>query len=698
MTTIQSSFQSSYSLSVYEDVPRGSSLLRVKASDRDIGSNGQVRFFISESGFMVDSVLGVVSVIDKMDREKKPFYSFSVLAEDQGDVQRSATATINITVLDVNDCGPVFSSESLTLHVFENGEDSSQHTHQIYASDEDLGVNSQLTYSIESGNDQSLFSLHSNGTFQILEDLDREVKSQYMLKVIAVDSGFPSLTSTGTLVIVVDDVNDNAPIFDNDTFNSHILEDSPVGTVFWRITASDLDKGTNGQLRYSLEGPDVPFSINETSGDLFTISALDREAVALYRFLVTVIDGHPTKPLSSSAAVSVKVEDVNDNFPSFLYGPYVANVPTGITKGSVVCTVMAEDADAGLNAKLNFSLHGQQAHLFSINPRTGTVFTTDSVKRRNDITVDVHVQDGADMPKMDTTTLTVRFQNNSYFPQIAIQIYKDILSEDAATGTLVAIVTAETLRNVPVSFYLASGNFGEVFELHHSTGELTVKDPLDFETNMHFHLVVEARDSGIPPFSSYGELHINVSDVNDNPPVFSQSIYRCDIYENLASSRVCSVLSTDADSGVFAEVEYFILAGNIGGAFKIDKNHGSLSTTKRLDRENLPYYNLTIKAIDKENNSLSAVAAVIIVVLDTNDHAPRFSQIFIAEVPEDAPVGFSVIQITATDEDVGLNALIEYTIIGQNSEFPFSIDKTTGTLLVLLPLDREDQDHYIVKG
>lgn len=123
--------QSSYSLSVYEDVPRGSSLLRVDASDRDIGSNGQVRFFISESGFMVDSVLGVVSVIDKMDREKKPFYSFSVLAEDQGDVQRSATATINITVLDVNDCVPIFSSESLTLHVFENGEDSSQHTHQV---------------------------------------------------------------------------------------------------------------------------------------------------------------------------------------------------------------------------------------------------------------------------------------------------------------------------------------------------------------------------------------------------------------------------------------------------------------------------------------------------------------------------------------------------------------------------------------
>ncbi|XP_016363179.1 protocadherin Fat 4-like [Sinocyclocheilus anshuiensis] len=690
--------QSSYSLSVYEDVPRGTSLLRVNASDQDIGSNGQVRFSVSESGFMVDSVLGVVSVIDKMDHEKKPFYSFFVIAEDQGDIQRSATATISITVLDVNDCVPLFSSESLTLHVFENGEDSSQHSHQIHASDEDSDeVNGQLTYSIESGNDESLFSLRSNGTFQILEDLDRELKSQYMLKVIAVDSVFPSLTGTGTLVIVVDDVNDNIPIFDSESFSTHILEDSPVGTAFLRVTASDLDDGTNGQLRYSLEGLELPFYINETSGDLFTTSALDRETAAFYQFLVTVTDGHPTKPLSSSAVISVTVEDVNDHFPSFLYGPYVANVPALITKGSVICTVMAKDADAGLNAKLNFSLHGQHAHLFSMNSRTGTVFMTDSVKRRNDITVEVHVQDGADLPKMDTTTLTVRFHNDTYFPHIAVQVYKDVLSEDAPTGTLVAIVTAETQRNAPVSFYLASGNFEEVFELHHSTGELTVKDPLDFVTNMYFHLIVEARDSGIPPFSSYAELNLNISDVNDNPPVFSQNIYKCEVYENLASSRVCDVLATDADSGVFAEVEYFILAGNSEGAFKIDKIRGSLFLTKRLDREKIPYYNLTLKAVDKENNSLSAIAAVVIVVLDTNDHAPRFSQIFIVEVPEDAPVGFSVIQITATDEDVGLNAVIEYKIIGQNGEFPFSIDKTTGTLLVLHPLDREDQDHYIVK-
>ncbi|XP_056330093.1 protocadherin Fat 4-like [Danio aesculapii] len=570
--------QSSYSLSIYEDVSRGTSILKVDASDCDIGPNGLVRFSISESGFMVDSVLGIVLVIEKMDREKTPFYSFSVFAEDQGDVQRSTTATINITILDVNDCMPIFSPESL-----------------IY--------------------------------------------------------------------------------------------------MFWKMERTLLSK----HIRYSLAGLDFPFLINATSGDLFTVSALDRETVPFYRFLVIVSDGHPTMPLSSSAAVVVTIDDVNDNFPSFLYGPYVANIPFGLTKGSVVCTVMAEDADVELNAKLNFSLQGQHAHLFSINSHTGTVFISDSISRRNDITVDVHVQDGAEMAKMDTTTLTVRFWNDSYFPQIAVQVNKNILFEDTPIDTLVAIVTAETLRNATVYFYLPSGNFGEVFELHPSTGELTIKDALDFETNMYFHLIVEARDSGIPPFSSYAELHLNISDVNDNPPVFSQDIYRCEVYENMASSRVCNVLAKDADSGVFAEVLYFILDGNIESTFKIDKNRGTLSTTKRLDREQIPYYKFSIKAIDKENNSLLAVASIIVKVLDTNDHAPRFAKIFITEVPENAPIGFSVIQIVATDEDAGLNAVIEYTIIGHNSEFPFNIDKTTGTLFVSHPLDREDQDHYIVK-
>lgn len=112
--------QASYSVLIYEDTPRGASLLTIQASDNDTGNNGEVRYEISESGFVVDKVLGVVSVVQQLDRERISFYSFIVTAMDKGDSIRSSTATINITLLDVNDCVPVFFKDLLTLHVLEN--------------------------------------------------------------------------------------------------------------------------------------------------------------------------------------------------------------------------------------------------------------------------------------------------------------------------------------------------------------------------------------------------------------------------------------------------------------------------------------------------------------------------------------------------------------------------------------------------
>lgn len=123
--------QASYSVHIYEDTSRGTSLLTIQANDDDAGHNGEVRYEISESGFVVDSVLGTVSVIHPLDRERNSFYSFIVTAMDKGDIQRSSTATINITLLDINDCVPVFSQELLTLHVLENVEEPLQIAHQV---------------------------------------------------------------------------------------------------------------------------------------------------------------------------------------------------------------------------------------------------------------------------------------------------------------------------------------------------------------------------------------------------------------------------------------------------------------------------------------------------------------------------------------------------------------------------------------
>ncbi|GLD53473.1 protocadherin Fat 4-like isoform X1, partial [Lates japonicus] len=321
--------QSTYSLTVREDIPRGTSLFLVQAHDQDTGPNGRVRYMMTQaSPFVVDAVRGVITVMDKLDREKDSNYTLSITVVDQGDIPRSATAAISVTVLDINDFAPQFSPETLIVRVMENEEDPSQLKHQLSALDEDLGVNSQLTYFIQKGNSDGLFSITPNGTFQILHSLDREKESLYIVMVIAVDSGLPPLTGTLTVHVMVDDINDNHPEFTEEVYNTIVSEDTPTGTVFAMITASDSDEGVSGELRYFMENPDVPFAIEETSGELFTTEVLDRETVAIYRLTVIGSDKHPTQPLSSSVIVTVLIGDINDHWPQFMNSPYVAYVPT----------------------------------------------------------------------------------------------------------------------------------------------------------------------------------------------------------------------------------------------------------------------------------------------------------------------------------------------------------------------------------
>ncbi|KAJ8256466.1 hypothetical protein COCON_G00186180 [Conger conger] len=671
-----------------EDVPRGTSLLQVRARDPDVGPNGRVRYQLSHSHFAVDPVRGVVVATGRLDREKSPSYSFAVVAVDQGDPPRSATVSVNVTLSDVNDCAPLFTPQSISLHVQENSPDLPRVIHQVSALDEDLGMNSQLTYSITRGNEEGLFSLSPGGTLRVLHSLDREQRTQHMLHIMAVDSGIPPLTGTATALIHVDDLNDNRPLFPQGVISAVVAEDVPVGTVIATVTAFDPDHGANGEVRYALEEGSAPFSIDEVSGAVLTTGALDRESVGSYLLTVTGSDLHPTHPLLSAAVVSVLVRDVNDHRPRFLNSPYVANVPS---------TVAAVDADMGRNAQLTFSMFGHNSSQLSISPARGEIFTSDVLSGAEDITVGVRVEDGGDDPKDDITTVTVRFQNASEFPVVTVDTRRPLISEDEPLNTLVAVVTGESNRTELISYYLASGHFGEVFQLHPETGELTISSPLDYEANQEFLIWVEARDAGLPPFSSYAEIHINISDVNDNSPVFTQSVYRCETLENSLAGPVCGVSAVDADSGVYGKVQYSILSGNADNTFTIDSDTGILGTVKSLDREKISDYNLTIQAADKENDVNTDTAVVLVVVLDVNDNAPRFSQIFFTEIPEDTPVGFTAIQITSTDEDIGVNAVIVYTVIDQSGSLPFALDGASGNLVVVRLLDRETQDRYVVK-
>ncbi|XP_066556278.1 protocadherin Fat 4 [Amia ocellicauda] len=548
--------KSSYKVTVMEDVPRGLPLCQVFASDADGGPNGQIRYSIYQSQFVIDSLSGDISVMGSLDREKHPSYTLTVIAMDQGDVPRSATATVHVLLTDVNDFVPTFSPSLVTVHVLENLEQLPLAIEQVSAIDEDLGVNSQLTYTITRGNEDELFALSPTGTLSVWHSLDRELKAHYTLEVIAVDSG------------------------------------------------------------------------------------------------------------------------------------------------SIVCAVRAVDLDTGINAQLTFSLFGSNSDQFSIDPIRGVIFAAHTTTAPKDMTLSVRVRDGGKEPKTDTTTVTVRFQSASQIPRVAAASHEHLLSEDVALNTQVTVVTAESERRGlvgPISYYLAAGNFEEAFQVHQQTGILTVNNPLDYETNSEFQIWVEARDAGLPPYSSYIKIHISISDVNDNAPVFTRSSYRCEVFENMPASLVCQVLAVDLDRGFNGEVQYSILTGDTENTFTVDADTGVIRTRKSIDREKTWVYNLTVQARDKGNRFHTGTTLVVVTVLDTNDNAPRFSQIFFTEIPENTPVGFTVIQITSTDADIGVNAVSTYMIVNTSGSVPFAIDNSNGYVTVIRPLDREIKDHYVVR-
>uniref|UniRef100_A0A8D3DRM0 Protocadherin Fat 4 n=1 Tax=Scophthalmus maximus TaxID=52904 RepID=A0A8D3DRM0_SCOMX len=691
--------QNIYDIEIEENTLTGTDVIQVFASDADEGTNGQIRFSISggnsNSDFRIDSVTGVISVAKQLDREARPSYSLVVQAADRGSSPRVDRATVNIVLLDANDCSPAFELSPYTVNVQENLESLPKNILQVVARDDDQGANSQLSYMLSGGNDEGAFSLSSSGQLSLTRTLDREARGKYVLLVTATDSGSPPLSGTGTVTVLVDDENDNVPVFPSSAFHTTITEDAPTGTDVLLVNSSDADVGVNGVVSYSLTGGHGQFSINPATGQIITSSLLDREDRANYQLLVVATDGGQPEGLSSSATVSVTVTDINDNPPRFHHHPYVTHIPASTATGSLVFAVTVTDEDSGSNAQLHYSLMGRNSEKFKIDPVRGAITANEKLTGSSEVTLTVRVKDGGANPKTDMTTVTVRFVTGGNFPVIKVKERAFTFPESQPTNHVVTTVTGSSMRGGPLSYYIASGNLDYAFHIDQLSGELSIRHSLDYEHIQKYVLWVEARDQGFPPYSSYEKVEINVLDVNDNHPVFDKDPFHAEILENLSPQRLLMVSAVDLDSGPNGQLEYGIIDGNKENSFNINRATGEIRTTRPLDREKVAQYALKVKATDRGLPPKNTAVKVLISVLDVNDNAPRFSKIFSATVAENAPVGYTVTRVTTTDEDAGSNAISRYSIT--DTSLPFNINPSTGDITISRLLNREDTDHYIVK-
>ncbi|NWT14473.1 PCDGA protein, partial [Vireo altiloquus] len=292
-----------------------------------------------------------------LDREEAAFHELVLRAMDGGDPARTGTARIRVTVVDANDNAPVFSQAEYTVRVPEDIPVGSTLV-TIKATDSDEGLNGNVKYSLKkiTAKASKIFQLDPDtGAITLLRSLDFEEGDSYELEVQAHDGG--GLFDTAKVVITVTDVNDNAPELTVSSALTAISEDSPSGTVVALLHVQDRDSGANGQVRCSLEG-EVPFRLQNSQGGYYSVVTareLDREQVSEYNVTVRAADGG-SPPLQSSAVLSLRVLDVNDNAPVFAQERYSARVAENNAAGALVLRVRATDADWGQNARVRYRL------------------------------------------------------------------------------------------------------------------------------------------------------------------------------------------------------------------------------------------------------------------------------------------------------------------------------------------------------
>ena len=300
--------------------------------------------------------------------------------------------------------------------------------------------------------------------------------------------------------------------------------------------------------------------------------------------------------------MSIILEDNNDNPPLFT-SPSKVVVSEDASAGTSVFQVKAEDLDEGRNGYIEFQLHPADTAMFSIGPVDGIVrIRSATLDRESSDTYELRViaTDKGVPPQSSTMTLTIIVGDvNDNSPVFNPRTYDATLPESVVIGSYVLTVTAtdrDISINADIRYLISSGNENQDFRLDSHTGELYINNGLDYERNVEYSITVTVQDLGELHLSDTATIHITVTDLNDNAPVFLDAPYIAYVQENTPPSQVTTISAVDYDSASFANTKYSIVDGD--STFLIDQNTGVITSTRQLDREERSQYQLHVKAMD----------------------------------------------------------------------------------------------------
>uniref|UniRef100_A0A8D1BKX0 Cadherin domain-containing protein n=2 Tax=Sus scrofa TaxID=9823 RepID=A0A8D1BKX0_PIG len=675
--------------SVMEEAESGSFVANL-AKDLGLGvgelaaREAQVVSEDNEPRLQLDLQTGELILNEKLDREEMCgstetcVMHFQVLLKKPMGVFRA-----ELLVRDINDHSPEFPEREMTLKILETSPPGTVFPLKK-AQDLDVGNNNIQNYSI-SPNSYFHVSTRNRGDGRkypelvLDKELDREEQAELRLTVTALDGGSPPRSGTAQVRILIVDVNDNAPEFAQTHYQVQVPEDSPVGTLVVKVSARDLDAGTNGEISYSLfyssQEISSTFELNSISGEVRLIKKLDFETVSSYELDIDASDGGG---LSGKCSVSIEVVDVNDNSPELTISSLTSPIPENAPE-TEVALFRIRDRDSGDNGRMVCSIQDDLPFLLKPSEENFYTLVTDGPldrEERAEYNITISVSDLGTPRRHTQHNLTVRVADvNDNAPAFSQPAYTLRVRENNSPALHIGTVRAtdaDAGANALLTYSLLPPSdphlpLASLVAINPDTGQLFALRALDYEALRAFDFQVRAADRGAPALSSQARVRVLVADANDHAPVVlypppNASAPCTELLPRAAEPGylLAKVVAVDGDAGQNAWLSYRLLQATEPGLFGVGAHSGEVRTARPLSERDAPRQRLLLLVRDHGEPPLSASVPLHVLLVD------GFSQPYLPppEAPGRAPGAGAGADEPLTVALVGALACVSALLVG----------------------------------
>ncbi|KAM9849743.1 uncharacterized protein ACBR49_007034 [Aulostomus maculatus] len=627
----------------------------------------------NEPPFRVNQDDGILYVNRKIDREEVCDRSKVCLIELKTVLENPLEVHyVSVEVLDVNDHAPSFPEPEKLLEIFESALPGARFQLQA-ARDADSGSLSVQQYKL-SHNEHFRLEVKDRGenrktpSLILQKSLDRESIKTHELLLTATDGGKPPRSGNMTIIVEVSDVNDNPPVFTQDSYTVQLRENSPLGTAVIQVNATDLDEGLNGEVLYSF-GNDVDaqararFDLNPVTGLVTVAGAIDFEECSRYEIDIQASD-KAVATLTTDKSVIIHIVDVNDNAPEIEVTSFSDALPEDSKPGTTVALISIKDSDSGLNGKVMCNISPDVPLMLtpSLQNNMYSLVTKSLLDREQQSQYEVTIiAKDAGEPSMssDKTIRIVVSDVNDNSPEFSQNPYTFYITENNKPGASILSVTARDRdqgSNAQIEYQIFRDRSREhllssFLNINPETGDISALKSFDFETLKTFQFQVVASDSGSPSLSSNVTVKVFILDQNDNAPVILYPVSSngsAEVVEEIprnvnAGHLVTKVRAYDADIGYNGWLLFSLQEVSEHSLFALDRYTGQIRTLRSFTETDEAEQKLIILVKDNGNVSLSATATVLLKVVEPKEAFAASDLQSSAKVEEDSHVTFYLI-------------------------------------------------------